>query len=197
MKKLLVITFFAFVFAVVATPADAAVTIRRNGAGSWNKVWMKKWVKTEKEQNNFAHVGNNVMVKTNSGENEAEENTDGDGGVDVDSGKATSTVTITNTTNDAITMPPDECDCVCQQADPEVTIARNGANSHNWVSLSSHCINEQEQNNKAIVHNDVVVKTNSGKNEAEENTGGPVTVNSGNANSTVTITNTANTNISM
>lgn len=87
----------------------------------------------------------------------------------------------------------------------DCTISGNGARSHNTCTISNgggsschrhRCGGGGGQSNSAVIFNGVTVHANTGGNEANKNTGGDVTVTSGNANVNVTITNTVNSNIS-
>lgn len=74
------------------------------------------------------------------------------------------------------------------------TISGNGAGSYNKIKVSQSSSSTLVQSNKAKYNNTVVVSTSTGGNKANKNTGGDVTVTTGDASSVVDITNTANIN---
>lgn len=76
-----------------------------------------------------------------------------------------------------------------------VKIRGNGAGSNNTVKLTNSNTSSVKQINKTAVVNVVVVLQNTGGNKANNNTGGDVNVNSGNATSTVRNTTTTGSNV--
>ncbi len=68
-----------------------------------------------------------------------------------------------------------------------VTISGNGADSTNTVILKDHCSNKVIQSNSTTVVTIAAVSANSGGNEAERNTGGNVTINSGSADASLVV----------
>ena len=79
-------------------------------------------------------------------------------------------------------------------ADNTCRITDNGAFSHNRCRIKVVKKSATIQINAAKVKNNVGVISNTGGNDANGNTGGSVTSNSGNSTVTVTITNTLNSN---
>lgn len=80
-------------------------------------------------------------------------------------------------------------------ADNTCTITDNGAFSSNRCRIKVVKKSATVQINNATVKNKVGVISNTGGNDANLNTGGGVTSNSGNSTVTVTITNTLNSNV--
>jgi hypothetical protein len=70
-----------------------------------------------------------------------------------------------------------------------VTISGNGADSYNKVKVKNVKKTSVKQKNTANVSNTIGVNQNTGGNKANKNTGGDVTVTSGNATATVSVTN--------
>lgn len=168
---------------VAAFAANTNVTISDNGAGSTNNVTVKNKNKVKVRQTNRTAVVNLVGVFQNTGGNSANDNT-GSGNVTVDSGSATSNVTSNTTTggNDATVNP-----CGCPNPTPTVNVTGNGADSNNDVTIKSKSKFKVTQTNETLVINGVLVAQNTGLNHANDNTGdGTVSVDSGNAGSTVT-----------
>ena len=172
---------FAAAFAPAAAFADTSVVIKDNGADSFNLAVVKSKNKTKVQQYNGTVVINKVGVWQNTGGNSANYNTGGS--TTVNSGNATSTVTNNTTTggNSASVNP-----CGCPQGDITVKITDNGADSTNIVVVKDTNVTKVEQINETLVVNKVWVGQNTGGNEANYNTGGNVSVDSGNATSTVT-----------
>lgn len=88
-------------------------------------------------------------------------------------------------------------------ADTTCTISGNGANSHNRCTITTNggsrscrrlrCASSgSAQSNWANISNTVKVKSSTGGNDANANTGGDVSITTGDSNVNITITNTAN-----
>lgn len=79
-------------------------------------------------------------------------------------------------------------------ADNTVDISGNGSGSHNHVTItqSSNC--SLTQSNDSLVTTDVYSSAKTGGNKANANTGGDVTIDTGNATSTVTVGVTGSSN---
>lgn len=171
---------FAAAFAPAAAFADTNVVIKDNGKDSFNLAVVKNKKTTKVWQYNGTAVINKVGVLQNTGGNKANGNTGGT--VDVDSGNATSNVTNNTTTggNTANVNP-----CGCPDGNTTVKITDNGTNSTNIAIVSSSNVSMVGQVNETLVVNAVFVGQNTGGNTASGNTGGDVTIDSGNASSTV------------
>lgn len=76
-----------------------------------------------------------------------------------------------------------------------VEISNNGAGAVDTVGVTTTQSNSVVQNNNATVTNNITVTSNTGKNTADFNTGGAVTVATGQANSDVTVDNAINKNV--
>lgn len=74
----------------------------------------------------------------------------------------------------------------------EIVISGNGAESNNEVNVHSSSDTTVNQTNNAEVSNDVDTTVNTGGNSASDNTGGDVSVVTGDASSSTNITNSAN-----
>lgn len=173
--------FLAGVIAPASAFAADTVTISGNGAGSTNKVTIKNKKKTKVDQYNGTAVLNLTGVFQNTGGNKANGNTGGT--VDVNSGNSTSTVTNTTTTgSNSATVNG----CGCPDVDNTVDVKNNGADSTNTVKITNESKFKAIQTNETLVVNGTLVDQNTGGNRANNNTGGDVTVDSGNATSTVT-----------
>lgn len=87
-------------------------------------------------------------------------------------------------------------------ADATCTISGNGAGSRNRCNITvrsggghgcqATCSGQPKQVNKAKVKNTVVVISNTGGNKANKNTGGEVTIETGDSNVDISISNDVN-----
>lgn len=75
-----------------------------------------------------------------------------------------------------------------------LVISGNGSDSNNDVNVEVEHSTSVTQSNSADVYNDVNAKSNTGDNKAEDNTGGEVSIETGDADSDVSVTNTLNSN---
>lgn len=170
----------------------ANVKIKDNGAKSHNTVVASTKKVTSVSQYNGTAVVNLVGVGQNTGGNKANANTGKKSTVTVSSGNAKATVTNTTTTGgNSATVNG----CCCGAEGGDVVIKDNGALSHNHAYVSDKCITKAEQASETLVVNGVLVGQNTGHNSASYNTGGTISVDSGNAvadvsNSTTTGNNT-------
>lgn len=195
-KKLFssIVAVFVVLASVAPGAAFAETTVGNSGNGvdSTNTTSVNQSTNTTVSQNNAATVTNNISVKSNTGGNDANRNTGGD--VKVDTGSAGATVSIENVANrNAATL--DSC---CQGlGDVKVLNQGNGDSSDNKAKVTSENNTGLFQNNAAVFNNDVNVKSNTGKNDANSNTGGDVTVYTGDALVGTAISNSANENRAM
>jgi hypothetical protein len=178
----------------LATPVSAmTLEVSGNGSDSSNTVNVESKQSTQVVQTNVAEVKNEVNAQASTGGNEAKGNTGG--AVSITTGDAKTDVTATTTVNS--NQATVAC-CSTQGAD--VLISGNGSDSHNNVDLNlgkQHSSDPQTQvfqSNKADIKNDVTAKSESGDNTAKDNTGGDVSIKTGDATTSVTISNTANAN---
>jgi hypothetical protein len=133
-------------------------------------------------------VKNDINVDSNTGDNKASDNTSGD--VYVGTGDSNVKVQIANSLNSNVA---DVAACDCDE-DVEVTISGNGTGTENEAKLGLSSNTAVFQNNVANVDNDVDVDANTGRNDAEDNTGGDVVIDTGNSNVKVKTATMANSN---
>jgi len=178
----------AMLFSVVS-PAAAQTTLQvtGNGSDSTSAINLSQAATTNVVQHNDADIHNNVDASANSGSNDANRNTGGN--VTVDTGNAKTDVAVSNQVNSNSANV-----ACCAAQDTAVLISGNGANSTNDANLSQASTTAVYQDNKADIKNDVDAKSNTGKNDANRNTGGDVQVTTGNATTLVDVSNTANAN---
>src|SRR3989304_3961106 len=76
-----------------------------------------------------------------------------------------------------------------------VTVSGNGSDSTNTANVSVSTSTTLVQTNNADIDNSVKINPNSGNNEAEDNTGGDVSIDTGDANGSSSVSNSANSNV--
>lgn len=173
----------------VVTPAVAQTTLQvtGNGSDSTSNVNLTQVATTNVVQSNQANISNNVDANANTGNNDADRNTGGN--VAIDTGNASSDVSVSNSVNSNSA----NVDC-CAANDTSVLIAGNGDNTTNNVDLTQGNETSVFQDNRAHIDNDIYSDANTGRNDANRNTGGDVEILTGKASSNVDVSNTANAN---
>src|SRR3989344_4667592 len=172
--------------------AGTTITISDNGSGSNNEVNFDQDSRIDVDQDNTAHVNNDVNVDAETGHNDANNNT-GDGEVSIDTGNAEANVNVSNTLN----ANSANVAC-CPSGNTDLKISGNGANSDNTINYDLYSNTDVNQDNDAYVDNDVNVEVNSGDNDANGNTGdGGVSITTGNAKGNVWLSTAANFNHAM
>ncbi|HEY5600726.1 MAG TPA: hypothetical protein VIK81_01415 [Patescibacteria group bacterium] len=173
-------------------PTDVNATISNNGAGSDNEIEdLEVESKTKVYQDNDAEVTNLVFVELESGDNEAEDNTNGD--VSIKTGDANAeSISVSNNVNQNVAVISGGNG---DGATLTFEISGNGADSDNEIE-DVEVENEVkvDQDNWADLFNLVKVEAESGDNEAEDNTGGEVEIDTGNTNAKVDVSNWVNFN---
>jgi len=167
--------------------ATTTIVVSGNGTDSNNTVDASFSQTTSVVQSNDAKVENKVDATATTGGNEANDNTGGD--VSIDTGDADVTVDVANTLN----QNSAEVDC-CPGGDVEVEISGNASDTENKVELGMESRVELWQENEADVENDVDAFAGTGKNEAKDNTGGSVSIDTGDASVTIDLSTGANWN---
>lgn len=169
-------------------PADVNVKVSGNGAKSDNDVKVNTANNVGIDQDNTANIKNNIYVKQGTGNNSANDN---GGNVSIETGSTDSTVKVANTANAnwaAVTAGPNG------GASLDIQVNGNGAHSDNDVTVGLATVKTIDQTNYANIKNDVDVYGTTGKNKAKDNTGGEVSISTGDADSTVEVSNMANFN---
>src|SRR3972149_2636467 len=161
--------------------------ISGNGAGSDNWITTNQTSTTSVSQTNVANVTNNVTADAKTGGNDANFNTGGD--VTIDTGNATVNTTVSNVLNSNSA----EVDC-CASGNTSVNISGNGAKSDNGVQLTQNSTTVVGQSNVANVTNNVDADAKTGGNDAGSNTGGDVTIKTGDAKAMTSVSTLANVN---
>lgn len=169
----------------------ATATVSGNGADSKNSINISSSNSVRINQTNTANISNNVSVVANTGGNTANENTGGN--VSISTGNSNVSVGISNIANKNTLDLSGLCGCLTGTGF-DVSISGNGADSHNQIKVGSHNSLHVNQKNNAHVNNTVWVFSGTGHNVANKNTGGNVSISTGNANSSVSIMNEVNSN---
>ncbi len=169
--------------------AEISVVVTGNGSNSDNTSNIDVTKTTTVTQNNTAKVENDIDAKANTGGNDADDNTGGD--VNIDTGNAEAAVVVENQLN----SNEASVDCGGCPTDVNVEISGNGTHSDNDVNLGLKNTTWVTQDNFAKVKNDVEVKANTGKNDADDNTGGNIDIDTGTASALAVVKNKLNANV--
>jgi len=168
--------------------AGTTITISGNAADSDNDVVVNNTQNTSVNQTNDAHFDNDIDGDANTGGNDANQNNGGD--VNVQTGDASVNVTVENSANQNWA----NVDC-CTQGDTELKIGGNAADSNNTINLDVDNKVDVDQDNDAWFDNDIkYLDAKTGYNDANQNNGGDVNVQTGDASVTVGVSNWANAN---
>ncbi len=176
-------------FAIPVFAQSTTLEISGNGSGSENEIEVERETETTVVQTNTAKIENKIEAEANTGGNEAEDNTGGD--VTIDTGNATTTVAVSNQVNTNIA----DIDCPTCPGDIDAKISGNGSDSENEIEIEHENETEIYQTNKADIENDIGAESETGDNEVEDNTGGTITVETGNAQTSIMVSNMANANV--
>src|SRR3989344_1487588 len=173
----------------LVTPAFAGYTfeVSGNGSDSESEVKFEQKKEVKVDQQNWAEVLNDVKVKANTGDNEANDNTGGK--VEIETGDSETNVSVSNVLNSNVA----KVDACCVK-NVEAKISGNGSDSENEIELELENEVKLNQYNNAVVLNYVETKSETGDNEAEDNTNGDVSIKTGNAKTTVAVSTAANSN---
>lgn len=171
-----------------ASAGNATVLISENGDSTDNKVTLENENEVEVSQENESHITNRINNDATTGWNDANRNTGGS--VTITTGKAEASTGIFNggNINSAIVSGSGS------QGGVSARILGNGVDSDNEIELDLDHKVELSQENSARISNYVDTDAVSGKNDANRNTGGDVTIDTGDAEATVIVDNEVNFN---
>ncbi|KKP48249.1 MAG: SNF2 domain/helicase domain/RING finger domain-containing protein [Candidatus Woesebacteria bacterium GW2011_GWA1_33_30] len=172
-----------------ATGAD--VLISGNGSDSDNTIDLSLGEEDgiTVTQSNNAKVNNNVDVDSETGDNKAKDNTGGD--VTIETGDASVDVSLSTTAN------ANSAQIGGGTGGAGLLSARilgNGTGSDNDIDLDFGGSLWIKQDNYAAVNNRVDADAETGENKANDNTGGEVSIETGDADVTVGVDNSVNFN---
>lgn len=160
---------------VTVTPhvhADELV-ISGNGSDSHSEVKVDSAPQTTVQQSSDAHVNNDVKVTENTGDNKTSDNSGGSNSIST--GNASSSTSISNSANSS-SVSVQNCNC---SSNSSVSISGNGAYSHNKSDINSGANNSITVNQNAYLTNSVDENLNTGRNSANDNTNGDVSISTG------------------
>lgn len=167
-----------------AFASDADLIISGNGNNSTNTINSVNINSSTVTQANNVEVTTEVLSVANSGGNTANSNTGGDesGDPSIDTGNATSkvNVSVSGGQNSADANP-----CGCPTDPLSAKISGNGNNSDNTINQVNTQSSSVTQANNLKVKTYIGSIANTGKNKANKNTGGEVSISTGNARSRV------------
>ena len=167
--------------------ATTTIELSGNGTNSDNTANVSFTQSTTVVQSNVADVTNDVYADADTGNNNAKDNTGGD--VSIETGDADVDVSVENTLN----QNSAQVDC-CVGGDTEILISGNGSDTDNDANVTLGNSTSVFQYNYADVDNKVDAYADSGDNDAKDNTGGEVSIETGDAHVGVTLATTANSN---
>lgn len=195
---------------LVSASGGAIVVNNGNGSSSSNSGAFISDTSSNTIQENKASVVNTVIQDTDTGSNSASKNL---GDVKITTGNANTTGTIitsVNTNVDGVILAEfnveddhvgnilldfgNFCLTNCQSV-ANIANSKNGANSTNNASLNQSSNTNTFQSNDAVVLNTLTLDSNTGKNYADKNTGGDVTIATGDANVSANALTFVNNNI--
>ena len=149
------------------------LVISGNGTNSEGQVLLESSRVTTVEQNNQANVGNDLNTSSTTGNNAASSNTNSD--TTISTGDASQSLTLTNSVNNSELEISSCCD-----PGTEAQISGNGSGSQNQIELSRYNEVNISINQIANIKNDIKGSANTGENSANDNTGGDVSITTGN-----------------
>lgn len=167
--------------------AETTIQISGNGTGSTNSSGVSFTQSTTVVQSNVADVYNKVDADADTGDNDANDNTGGD--VSIETGDADVDVKVENNLN----QNSAQVDC-CVGGDTEILISGNGSDTKNTANVGLGNSTTVFQDNYADVTNKVWADADTGDNDAKDNTGGDVSIETGDASTSVVLGTTANAN---
>lgn len=179
-----------------------------NGSDSTNSSDVDTITNNNTFQENDATLENNMVLASDSGNNNTDKNTGGDSSIDT--GNASVAANVLNFANNNlagnvvyavvnifgdlvgdIIYPEGQC-CF---GSVTAKNSGNGSGSDNDATIDSELNNETFQFNDATIENNIVLDANTGKNTTSGNTGGASSIETGNADVEVQVINIANNNI--
>jgi hypothetical protein len=168
---------------------DTKVTVSGNGSDSDNYVKLKNSNNNSVFQTNKADVYNNVDTDAKTGGNDANRNTGGDTVIMTGNAQATSNVSTAANANSAKVGGSNG-----NGGKLTAIISGNGANSDNDIHLYLDQDVVLKQDNNADIDNVVDANATTGYNDANDNTGGDVVIDTGWAKATANVDNMVNFN---
>jgi len=170
---------------------STGVLVSGNGVDSNNNVNVDSKNNVSLGQVNNANLENKIDSSAKTGANDANHNTGGS--TSVTTGDAKSDVNVTNNANVNVAQVGNGAGA--GQGSNTVLVEGNGDSSNNSVDLDKNNSISLAQTNNSEILNSVYSDAKTGKNDANKNTGGNVTIDTGNATAKANITNEPNFNV--
>lgn len=167
---------------------DALVKIDGNGYGSENSAALELVNSTVVAQDNEADITNRVNADSSTGNNSGDKNTGGD--VEISTGNAWTGVQVKNEANSNWAKVGGQGN----GSSVGILIAENGAETENAVELYLDRDMTLQQYNESDIANYIDAGADTGWNNADKNTGGEVSIDTGDAKTAVVADTAANFN---
>lgn len=170
---------------------DLTAKVSDNAADSDNDIDVDYESDIDIDQDNDADIDNDVDVDQDSGNNDASDNNGGS--VKIETGKTIAVIDVSNAANwNKAVVGGGNGNGVGAEVSAE--IVNNAADSDNDIDLDFDNDVDFDQENDADFDNDVDVDQDTGDNDAEDNNGGEVKVETGAAKAVIMLDNLANFN---
>lgn len=169
-------------------------------------------------QYNEADIANNLVLKADSGNNEAKDNTNGDVAIKTGDANVAANVltfannnvagnvvyTVVNVFGELvgdIIMPKEYIEAAggcleCGGGNATAINSGNGSESENIAEIDQNTTNNTFQNNDANIENNLIIDATTSQNEVNDNTNGDNSIKTGNTNVDANVINVANSNVS-
>lgn len=171
-RKLIVVLSIGLYFNLVRpVVADLQITVSGNGADSNNTVSVTDTQTTTVSQTSTGDTNNNVTQNADTGNNSASDNTGGS--TSVSTGNVNSETSVSTTANTSTVSTP------CCDTGTNITVSGNGSDSQNTVNYTSTNTTNVTLDQDATINNNLSVTANTGNNNANNNTGGNVSLSTG------------------
>lgn len=171
-----------------ASSAEAEeLVISGNGSSADSQITVSTTTNTTVEQSNQASIQNDVQLDLNTGENSTSDNTASD--TQITTGDINTQVSTDTSAN--VSMVSLDC---CPNPESTIAVTDNGSDSQNSINFAQKLDTQINIYQNAYIQNSVTGSANTGGNSANDNTGGSVTIETGNINVS---SNIVNKNINM
>lgn len=188
------------------------VTNSGNGILSGNEGSVTEINNNDTFQNNDANVGNELVLKADTGNNTANDNTGGN--TDIKTGNANVAANALTFANNNIAgnvayavvnifgdligdiiLPESAINNCCGTSEAGVKNSGNGSSSDNNAKINSETNTNFDQTNLAEVNNELILDAKTGDNSTSDNTGGNSTITTGNTDVKASVLNVVNNNL--
>ena len=166
----LTLNLFLFIF---NSPVIAEeLILSGNGSESNSQISVSSTSNTQVSQSNQANIQNEVSTDLNTGENSVSQNTEAD--TTIKTGDISSETNIQISANTSLFTQ----NC-CTTSDAKINISQNGTDSTNIVDVDNYINSQITINQSANIKNTIEGSANTGRNEANYNSGGNILIKTG------------------